>query len=139
ASAAVVDHLRVRAASEHRLAGQRRPASAGAGLMAAAEIVNLRRHGPWENYHRTGTANLAARWSLRSGDAGRGREELAEAAAAVQAWLLEAKRLGIPVRPVGGAWSLSNIQLVQDGWMLNTRRFNRCFRLAAEDFARPEA
>lgn len=107
--------------------------------MAAAEIVDLKRAGEWENYHRTGTAQLKGRFALRSGDAGRGRDDVAQAAAAVRAWLDAAKREGVPVRPVGGAWSLSNIQLVQDGWMLNTRRFNRCFRLAAGDFAQPAA
>ena len=105
--------------------------------MGAAEVVDLKRSGEWENYHRTGTAQLKGRYALRSGDAGRGRVDIAQAAAEVHKWLLEAKRQDVPVRPVGGAWSLSNIQLVQDGWMLNTRRFNRCFRLAAADFARP--
>jgi FAD binding domain-containing protein len=105
--------------------------------MAAAEVVDLERSGEWENYHRTGTSHLKGRYALRSGDAGRGRDDIAQAAAAVRDWLREAKRRDIPVRPVGGAWSLSNIQLVQNGWMLNTRRFNRCFRLAAADFARP--
>ncbi|HEX2094992.1 MAG TPA: FAD-binding protein [Longimicrobiaceae bacterium] len=105
--------------------------------MATAGIVDLERAGPWENYHRTGTSHLRRRWALRSGDAGRGRDDIAQAAASVRDWLLDAKSKDIPVRPVGGAWSLSNIQLVQHGWMLNTRRFNRCFRLAAEDFARP--
>ena len=105
--------------------------------MGAAEVVDLKRSGEWENYHRTGTAQLKGRYALRSGDAGRGRDDIAQAAAEVHKWLLEAKRQDVPVRPVGGAWSLSNIQLVQDGWMLNTRRFNRCFRLAAADFARP--
>ena len=105
--------------------------------MAAAEIVDLERPGEWQNYHNTGTSRLKGRFALRSGDAERGRDDVAQAAAAVHAWLLAAKGQGIPVRPVGGAWSLSNIQLVQDGWMLNTRRFNRCFRLAAGDFAAP--
>jgi FAD/FMN-containing dehydrogenase len=105
--------------------------------MAAAEIVDLSRPGDWTNYHDTGTSRLKARWALRSGDAGRGREELAQASAAVQDWLNKAKQQNIPVRPVGGAWSPSNIQLVQDGWLLHTRRFNRCFRLSASDFERP--
>lgn len=105
--------------------------------MAAAEIVDLQRSGAWQNYHNTGTSRLKGRFALRSGDAERGREDVAQAADAVRDWLLEARRQDVPVRPVGGAWSLSNIQLVQDGWMLNTRRFNRCFRLAAADFAAP--
>lgn len=107
--------------------------------MAAARVVDLAQDGPWENYHKTGTSQLAGRFALRSGDAGLGRDDLAEAAAAVHQWLLAARSRGIPVRPVGGAWSLSNIQLVQNGWMLNTRRFNRCFKLAPRDFARPES
>jgi hypothetical protein len=107
--------------------------------MAAAEVVDLGQAGPWENYHKTGTSRLKARFALRSGDAERGRDELAQAALAVREWLLKAQLAGVPVRPVGGAWSLSNIQLVQDGWMLNTRRFNRCFRLAPADFERPES
>ena len=105
--------------------------------MATAHIVDLQRSGEWENYHKTGVANLKGRFALRSGDAGRGRDDIAQAAAEVQKWLQRAKEQSIPVRPVGGAWSLSNIQLVQEGWMLNTRRFNRCFRLAGDDFARP--
>lgn len=105
--------------------------------MANARIVDLQRPGEWQNYHNTGTSRLRGRFALRSGDAGRGRTDLAEAAAEVHRWLLEARSQGIPVRPVGGAWSLSNIQLVQDGWMLNTRRFNRCFRLSGADFANP--
>lgn len=105
--------------------------------MAAATVVDLRQSGRWENYHRTGASHLLGRFALRSGDAERGRDELAEAAREVREWLLAAQRQGVPVRPVGGAWSLSNIQLVQNGWMLNTRRFNRCFRLAPADFAGP--
>ncbi|MBW3571022.1 MAG: FAD-binding oxidoreductase [Gemmatimonadetes bacterium] len=105
--------------------------------MATAHIVELEGRREWENYHRTGTSHLKKRYGLRSGDGGRGRDDIAQAASEVQKWLLAAKEEGVPVRPVGGAWSLSNIQLVQNGWMLNTRRFNRCFRLAGHDFARP--
>jgi hypothetical protein len=103
--------------------------------MAAAQVVDLHQSGRWENYHRTGASQLLARFALRSGDAERGRDELAEASREVREWLQAAQRQNVPVRPVGGAWSLSNIQLVQNGWMLNTRRFNRCFRLAPADFA----
>ena len=107
--------------------------------MAEAHIVTLDRDGEWHNYHRTGTSRFRARCALRSGDAGRGRDDISQAAREVRQWLQAARREGVPVRPVGGAWSLSNIQLVQGGWMLNTRRFNRCFRLAPEDFERPES
>ncbi len=106
--------------------------------MAAAEIVQTQGPRLWQNYHKTGTAELDARFALRSGDSGRGRDELAEAAGAVRAWLAAAQQAGAAVRAVGGAWSPSNIQIVAPGgWMLNTRRFNRCFRLAAADFAAP--
>jgi phosphoribosylformylglycinamidine cyclo-ligase len=102
------------------------------------EIADLHRPGVWMNYHKTGRSHAKARWTLRSGDSGRGRKELADAAKAVQDWLKKAKDQGIPIRPIGGAWSPSNIQLIEDGWMLHTRRFNRLFRLSAEDFERPD-
>lgn len=89
----------------------------------------------WWNYHRTDCAHLRKRWALRSAGAPTGREDLAEGALAVQLWLRKALADQVPVRPVGGAWSPSNIQIVQQGWMLNTRRFNRCFRIAAEHLA----
>lgn len=89
----------------------------------------------WDNYHKTGCSHLYRRDALRSSDAGPGREDIAEAARTVRQWLLAAKAEGVPVRPVGGAWSPSNIQIVQYGWMLNTRRFNRCFRVAPADLA----
>ncbi|HYN45294.1 MAG TPA: FAD-binding protein [Allosphingosinicella sp.] len=89
----------------------------------------------WDNYHKTGCSHLYRRDALRSGDAGRGREDIAAAARDVRQWLLAAKAAGVPVRPVGGAWSPSNIQIVQHGWMLNTRRFNRCFRVAKQDLS----
>ncbi|HEU0016056.1 MAG TPA: FAD-binding protein [Longimicrobium sp.] len=103
--------------------------------MADACIVDLEDPEPWDNYHQTGTSRLKKRFAVRSGDAGSGREDIRHAARAVLEWLGKAKAEGVPVRPVGGAWSLSNIQLVQGGWMLNTRRYNRCFKLAAADFA----
>lgn len=103
--------------------------------MADAELVRIGEAGEWDNYHKTGPTPLRARYALRSGDAGRGREDIRQAAVKVQAWLNEAKEAEVTVRPVGGAWSPSNIQLVEDGWMLNTRRFNRCFRVAAGDLA----
>lgn len=94
----------------------------------------------WMNYHKTGGSKLGARFALRSGEAQPGRKDLAENAAAVRTWLLDAKARGMKIRPVGGAWSPSDIQLAPDGgWMLNTRRFNRCMRLKRDDFADPDA
>lgn len=102
-------------------------------------IVDLKTPGPWANYHKTGESDLVGRFALRSGTAGTGREDLAEAAGHVQQWLALAREANVPVRPVGGAWSPSNIQTVRGGWMLNTRRFNRCFRIAPEDLRQPDA
>lgn len=100
-------------------------------------IVKLPAAGKWENYHKTGTSALLARYAVRSSDAGCGREDLNQVSAELRDWLQSAKAAGVSVRPVGGAWSPSNIQLVQQGWMLNTRRFNRLFRIAASDLADP--
>ena len=98
-------------------------------------LVSIGEAGPWDNYHKTGTAQLRGRYALRSGDAGRGRDDVRQCATEVRDWLCDAKARDLPVRPVGGAWSPSNIQIVDDGWMLNTRRYNRCFRIAATDLA----
>jgi hypothetical protein len=98
-------------------------------------LVRVDGPGDWENYHKTGISHLRARYALRSGDAGPGRDDIRQCAEEVRAWLGEARAAGVPVRPVGGAWSPSNIQIVDQGWMLNTRRFNRCFRIAAADLA----
>lgn len=106
--------------------------------MAEAHVANLHQQGEWHNYHKTGTSRLLGRYALRSGDAARGREDVRQAAQAVQEWLQAAQSANVPVRPVGGAWSPSNIQTVDNGWMLNTRRFNRVFRIAADDLLEPD-
>jgi hypothetical protein len=98
-------------------------------------VVDLDQAGRWDNYHKTGHSDLEGRFALRSSDAGSGREDLADTTRELQEWLQRAQREGKPVRPVGGAWSPSNIQTVEQGWMLNTRRFNRCFRIAQWDLA----
>jgi len=100
-------------------------------------VVDISGHPPdarWVNYHKTGESILSGRFALRSAGLGPGRDDIREGAQATLEWLGDAKKAGIPVRPVGGAWSPSNIQTVQDGWMLNTRRYNRCFRLGEDDF-----
>ncbi|HYE27225.1 MAG TPA: FAD-binding protein [Allosphingosinicella sp.] len=107
--------------------------------MPVEEIVERPPRRTWRNYHKTGTSTLRRRFGLRSAGLGTGRDDLREGAEAVRTWLNEAKDAGVRIRPVGGAWSPSNIQIVEDGWMLNTRRFNRCFRLAPGDFADPAA
>lgn len=96
-------------------------------------LLQLGEPGSWTNYHGTGTCNLATRYALRSGDAAQGRSELAAAASDVQAWLGAALAAGKAVRPLGAGWSPSNINICSEGWLLHTRRFNRCFRIAAED------
>jgi hypothetical protein len=103
--------------------------------MPVVEIVQDPPQERWDNYHKTGFSTLRKRFSLRSAELDPGRTDVAEGAQAVRDWLLKAQAEGVPVRPVGGAWSPSNIQTVQHGWMLNTRRFNRCFRVAEDDLA----
>ncbi|MCA1749796.1 MAG: FAD-binding protein [Parasphingopyxis sp.] len=98
-------------------------------------IVKLQQSGDWSNYHKTGDAALAGRFAVRSSERPSGRRDLALVARELRSWLRAARQSGVSVRPVGGAWSPSNIQLVHQGWMLNTRRFNRMFRIAAEDLA----
>ncbi|MGV3729764.1 MAG: FAD-binding protein [Sphingopyxis sp.] len=96
-------------------------------------IVQLGAEGSWRNYHGTGTCQAATRFALRSGDAERGRDELAAAARAVQDWLVAASAAGRRVRPLGAGWSPSNVNIASQSWLLHTRRFNRCFRINADD------
>lgn len=96
-------------------------------------IVQLAEEGRWTNYHGTGTCEAATRFALRSGDAERGRDELAIAAKAVQHWLAAAAAAGRRVRPLGAGWSPSNVNIASDSWLLHTRRFNRCFRINPDD------
>ncbi len=103
--------------------------------MPVDEIIEDPPREEWVNYHKTGSSTLKKRFSLRSAELDPGRADVAEGARAVRRWLLRAQAESVPVRPVGGAWSPSNIQTVQGGWMLNTRRFNRCFRVANGDLA----
>ena len=55
-------------------------------------IVQLGEAGRWTNYHGTGVCEDVTRFALRSGDAQRGRDELAIAAGAVREWLARAGR-----------------------------------------------
>lgn len=96
-------------------------------------IVKLGAEADWTNYHGTGVCEGAVRYALRSGDAPRGRDELAAASAAVRDWLAEAQRQGKRVRPLGAGWSPSNVNICSEAWLLHTRRFNRCFRIASDD------
>ncbi|WP_432770209.1 MAG: FAD-binding protein [Sphingopyxis sp.] len=96
-------------------------------------IVKLGDEGQWTNYHGTGTCEAATRFALRSGDAPRGRDELALAAKAVQDWLGAAAAAGRRVRPLGAGWSPSNVNISSQSWLLHTRRFNRSFRIDAAD------
>lgn len=96
-------------------------------------IVGLGDESRWTNYHGTGTCEAATRFGLRSGDAVRGRDEIAAAAKAVQDWLARAQAEGQRVRPLGAGWSPSNVNICSNGWLLHTRRFNRCFRIDAAD------
>ena len=96
-------------------------------------IVRLGSEGRWTNYHGTGTCEAATRFALRSGDAERGRDEIAIAAGSVQDWLVDAIAAQRRVRPLGAGWSPSNINIASQSWLLHTRRFNRCFGIDAAD------
>jgi len=96
-------------------------------------IVKLGDEGSWINYHGTGTCEAATRFALRSGDAERGRDEIAIAAKSVQDWLAQAQAAKRRVRPLGAGWSPSNVNISSQSWLLHTRRFNRCFRIGASD------
>lgn len=96
-------------------------------------LVRLGDEGRWTNYHGTGTCEAATRFALRSGDAERGRDEIAIAAKSVQGWLIEAAAAQRRVRPLGAGWSPSNVNIASQCWLLHTRRFNRCFRINAAD------
>lgn len=96
-------------------------------------IVRLGDEGRWTNYHGTGTCEGAMRFALRSGDAERGRDEIAIAAKSVQDWLAAAQTAKRRVRPLGAGWSPSNVNISSQSWLLHTRRFNRCFRIDAGD------
>ena len=96
-------------------------------------IVQLGDEGRWTNYHGTGTCEAATRFALRSGDAPRGRDEIAIAAKSVQDWLTQAAAAQRRVRPLGAGWSPSNVNISSQSWLLHTRRFNRCFRIGADD------
>ncbi len=89
----------------------------------------------WTNYHKTFSCNVAQRMELANGDENSGRALLKAAAEEIQALLRRAKEEGVTVRPLGAGWSPSPINLVQQGWLVETRRLNRCFSLSAEHLA----
>lgn len=95
------------------------------------------RHGPreWMNYHGTETAQLADLIELINSRRENGRDVVREVATDVQALLQEACSVGAQVRPLGAGWSPSPITIVQNGWLVETRRINRCFALGSDDVA----
>lgn len=95
------------------------------------------RHGPrhWVNYHGTESAKLADLIELQNSNAGDGRKVLREVASDVLTLLRQAVGEGQRVRPLGAGWSPSPIAIAQGGWLVETRRINRCFRLDADDVA----
>jgi hypothetical protein len=92
-------------------------------------------HGPrhWVNYHGTESADVSDLVELLNSDAAHGRAALSEVARDVQALLQQARNVGRQVRPLGAGWSPSPITVVDQGWLVETRRINRCFRLSAAD------
>lgn len=89
----------------------------------------------WTNYHETGCAELADLVELINSSAQAGRDVLCEVARDVLALLQRARDAGVQVRPLGSGWSPSPICLVDRGWLVETRRINRCFRLGLDDAA----
>jgi len=86
----------------------------------------------WRNYHQTAACNLKSRVELANEDQPNGRAYLKAAAETVLALLREAKQYRIPVRPVGAGWSPAPINVIEDGWLVETLRLNRTFRVAAD-------
>lgn len=95
------------------------------------------RHGPcrWVNYHGTESADIGDLVELLNSKRESGRDVLREIAGDVLALLRDASRVGARLRPLGAGWSPSPIALVQGGWLVETRRINRCFRLDGADVA----
>ena len=86
----------------------------------------------WRNYHQTAACNLKSRVELANEDQPNGRACLKAVAETVLALLREAKQYQIPVRPVGAGWSPAPINVIEDGWLVETLRLNRTFRIAAD-------
>lgn len=96
------------------------------------EIVH-QGHRMWENYHKTAACNPKQRLELLNGSATNGRALLKDVAETVMALLKEARQYQIPVRPIGAGWSPAPINVVEDGWLVETLRLNRTFKLSAAD------
>ena len=86
----------------------------------------------WSNYHGTAACNLKERIELENGDEPDGRAYLKSVAETVLALLKDAKQYNIPVRPIGAGWSPAPINVVEDGWLVETMRLNRTFKLNAD-------
>jgi FAD binding domain-containing protein len=97
-----------------------------------ARVVHLGQQ-VWRNYHQTAACNLKSRIELANEDQPNGRAYLKAVADTVQALLQEAKQYDIPVRPIGAGWSPSPINVVEDGWLVETLRLNRTFRIGADN------
>tara|TARA_R110001606_G_scaffold137327_5_gene275230 strand:- start:2597 stop:4111 length:1515 start_codon:yes stop_codon:yes gene_type:complete len=97
-----------------------------------ARVVHLGQQ-VWANYHETAECNLKDRIELANGDEKNGRAHLKGVAETVLALLREAKQYQIPVRPIGAGWSPSPINVVEDGWLVETLRLNRTYKLSAKD------
>lgn len=96
-------------------------------------MPDMIRHGPgpWTNYHATHRSRIRDRIDLLEPAGANGREIIRKSAQQVQALLREA-RGKVRVRPVGARWSLSALNMVDDGWIIETARLNRTFRLTPD-------
>ncbi|WP_417609551.1 FAD-binding oxidoreductase [Parasphingorhabdus sp.] len=95
-----------------------------------AHVLHLG-HQVWNNYHQTAACNLKSRIELINGEQPNGRAHLKGVAETVLALLREARQYQIPVRPIGAGWSPSPINVVEDGWLVETLRLNRTFKIGA--------
>lgn len=89
----------------------------------------------WINYHGTAQCTVADRIELFNGSAISGRDVIREAAEVIKTLLRLAKVEGRAVRPIGSGWSPAPITLADDGWLIETARLNRGFRVARADLA----
>ncbi len=94
-------------------------------------------HGPrhWVNYHGTEATQVGDLIELCNSREPSARTVLREVAGDVLDLLRKAADIGQRVRPLGAGWSPSPITIVEGGWLVETRRINRCFSLDGDDVA----
>lgn len=96
-------------------------------------MADVLRHGAttWTNYHKTFVSQAQDRIEILEPAGANAREIIRAAGERAQALLREARRRPspVPVRPVGGTWSLSALNMADQGWVIETTRLNRGFQI----------